>query len=74
MVNPERAEQVRRPLTYDDRLAIEHGLNRGNTVSWIARTIDCASKVVREEIRRNWTDDLASMMLPEELAGGLRCA
>ncbi|NGM16783.1 helix-turn-helix domain-containing protein [Eggerthellaceae bacterium zg-893] len=51
------AEKRRRPLAYDDRAAIERGLNRGDTVSWIARTIGRAPKVVREEIRRNWTDD-----------------
>ncbi len=51
------AEKRRRPLAYDERAAIERGLNRGDTVSWIARTIGRTPKVVREEIRRNWTDD-----------------
>ena len=32
-------EGARRALTYDDRLAIERGLNRNDTVSWIARTM-----------------------------------
>ena len=50
-------KKARRPLTYDDRLAIERGLNRGDTISWIARTIGRAPKVVREEVRRNWTAD-----------------
>ena len=30
---------ARRALTYDDRLAIERGLNRNDTVAWIARTM-----------------------------------
>ena len=47
----------RRPLTYDDRLAIERGLNRGDRIAWIARTIGRAPKVVAEEVKRNWTDD-----------------
>lgn len=50
-------KKARRPLTYDDRLAIERGLNRGDTISWIARTIGRAPKVVREEVGRNWTAD-----------------
>ena len=29
----------RRALTYDDRLEIERGLNRGDRIAWIARTI-----------------------------------
>lgn len=53
----ERRKKARRPLTYDDRLAIERGLSRGDTISWIARTIGRAPKVVREEVRRNWTAD-----------------
>ncbi len=53
----EEIQQTRRPLTFDDRLAIERALNRGDTVSWIARTIGRTPKVVREEIRRNWTSD-----------------
>ena len=40
----------RRPLTYDDRLAIERGLNRGDRIAWIARTIGRAPKVVAEEV------------------------
>ena len=31
--------QERRTLTYDDRLEIERGLNRGDRIAWIARTI-----------------------------------
>ena len=53
----EDREQERKALTFDDRLAIERGLNRGDTISWIARTIGRAPKVVREEVRRNWTSD-----------------
>ena len=47
----------RRPLTYDDGLAIERGLNRGDRIAWIARTIGRAPKVVAEEVKRNWTDE-----------------
>ena len=47
----------RRPLTYDDRIAIEQGLNRGDRIAWIARTIGRTQQVVASEVRRNWTDD-----------------
>lgn len=57
MVNPNKAEQARRPLTYDDRVAIEHGLNRGDRVAWIARSIGRTQHMVSQEIKRNWTDD-----------------
>lgn len=50
-------EKARRPLTYDDRLAIERGLNRGDTISRIAGTIGRAPKVVRGEAGRNLTSD-----------------
>ena len=53
----------RRPLTYDDRLAIERGLNRGDRIAWIARTIGRAPKVVAEEVKRNWTDDPQGCLL-----------
>ncbi len=53
----------RRPLTYDDRLAIERGLNRGDRIAWIARTIGRAPKVVAEEVKRNWTDDPQGMLV-----------
>lgn len=55
--------KTRRQLTYDDRLAIERGLNRGDRVSWIAKTIGRAPKVVAAEIRRNWTDDPRGMLV-----------
>lgn len=51
----------RRALTYDDRLEIERGLNRGDRIAWIARTIGRAPKVVADEVRRNWTDDPQGM-------------
>ena len=54
---------ARRALTYDDRLAIERGLNRGDRVSWIARSIGRARKVVAEEVKRNWTDDPRGMLV-----------
>ena len=44
-------KKARRPLTYDDRLAIERGLNRGDTISWIARTIGRAPKVPSRFLR-----------------------
>lgn len=53
----------RRALTYDDRLEIERGLNRGDRIAWIARTIGRAPKVVAEEVRRNWTDDPQGMLV-----------
>ena len=52
----------RRPLTYDDRLAIERGLSRGDRIAWIARAIGRAPKVVAEEVKRNWTDDPRGML------------
>ena len=55
--------QERRALTYDDRLEIERGLNRGDRIAWIARTIGRAPKVVAEEVRRNWTDDPQGMLV-----------
>ena len=55
--------QERRTLTYDDRLEIERGLNRGDRIAWIARTIGRAPKVVAEEARRNWTDDPQGMLV-----------
>ena len=63
----------RRPLTYDDRLAIERGLNRGDRIAWIARTIGRAPKVVAEEVKRNWTDDPQGMLVvrnPQHLLEG----
>lgn len=53
----------RRALTYDDRLEIERGLNRGDRIAWIARTIGRAPKVVADEVRRNWTDDPQGMLV-----------
>ena len=53
----EKEGRARRPLTYDDRLAIERGLNRGDRIAWIARTIGRTQHTVAEEVRRNWTDD-----------------
>ena len=53
---------VRRALTYDDRLAIERGLNRGDRVSRIARSIGRAPKVVAGEVQRHWTDDPRSIV------------
>ena len=47
---------ARRQLTYQDRVDIEAGLNRGDRLSTIARTIGRAPKVVAAEVRRNWTD------------------
>ena len=58
-----RAAGARRALTFDDRLSIERGLNRGDRVAWIARTIGRAPKVVSGEIRRNWTDDPRGMLV-----------
>ena len=52
---------ARRSLAYDDRLAIERGLNRGDRVSWIARSIGRAPKVVAEEVRRNWTLEMRGL-------------
>ena len=57
-----KAAGGRRALTFDDRLAIERGLNRGDRVAWIARSIGRAPKVVSGEIRRNWTDDPRGML------------
>lgn len=48
---------ARRQLTYQDRVDIEAGLNRGDTLSTIARTVGRAPKVVAAEVRRNWTDE-----------------
>ena len=48
---------ARRQLTYQDRVDIEAGLNRGDALSTIARTIGRAPKVVAAEVRRNWTDE-----------------
>ena len=59
----EDPEGRRRPLTYDDRLAIERGLNRGDRIAWIARAIGRAPKVVACEVRRNWTDDPQGMLV-----------
>lgn len=59
----EKGTAPRRQLTYDDRLAIERGLNRGDRMSWIARSIGRAQKVVSEEVRRNWTDDPRGMLV-----------
>lgn len=57
------SKDVRRPLTYDDRLAIERGLNRGDRITWIARTLGRAPKVVAEEVKRNWADDPQGMLV-----------
>ena len=65
-------KKARRPLTYDDRLAIERGLNRGDTISWIARTIGRAPKVVREEVRRNWTADPSGHLVVQNSSRILR--
>lgn len=46
----------RRPLTYEDRRMIEVGLNRGDRISAIARTIGRTAQTVSDEIRRNGTD------------------
>lgn len=67
---------VRRALTYDDKLAIERGLNRGDRVSWIARSIGRAPKVVAEEVKRNWTDDPRGMLVvrTRNICPGRPCA
>ena len=67
---------VRRALTYDDRLAIERGLNRGDRVSWIARSIGRAPKVVAGEVRRNWTGDPRGMLVvrTRNICPGRPCA
>ena len=57
MTGFEEKERIRRPLTYDDRVAIEHGLNRGDRIAWIARSIGRTQHTVAEEVKRNWTDD-----------------
>lgn len=49
-------EGARRALTYDDRLIIEQGLNRGDTISRIARALGRTPATVAEEVKRNWTD------------------
>ena len=53
---------VRRAFTYNDKLAIERSLNRGDRVSWITRSIGRAPKVVAEEVKSNWTDDPRSIV------------
>lgn len=50
-------EGGRRTLSYADRLAIEVGLNRGDRIATIARTIGRTPSTVAKEVRRNWTDD-----------------
>lgn len=57
MADSEKEGRARRPLTYDDRVAIEHGLNRGDRIAWIARSIGRTQHMVAEEVKRNWTDD-----------------
>ncbi len=57
MADSEKEGRTRRPITYDDRVAIEHGLNRGDRIAWIARSIGRIQLVVAEEVKRNWTDD-----------------
>lgn len=59
---PNQDKQARRQLTYGDRENIEAGVNRGDSISTIARTIGRAPKVVGEEIKRNWTDDPRGML------------
>ena len=52
MADYEKEGRTRRPLTYDDRVAIEHGLNRGDRIAWIARSIGRTQHVVAEEVKR----------------------
>lgn len=61
-VCPKQEKRTRRQLTYDDRVNIEAGLNRNDTLATISRTIGRAQKVVTAEIRRNWTDDPRGML------------
>lgn len=61
--SPESGGRTRRPLEYKDRLAIEVGVNRGDRIATIARTIGRTPAVVAEEIKRNWTDDPRGMLV-----------
>lgn len=55
-------KQTRKPIGYDDRVVIEAGVNRGDRLSTIARTLGRTQKVVAEEIKRNWTSDPKGML------------
>ena len=67
---------VRRALTYNDKLAIERGLNRGDRVSRIARSIGRAPKVVAGVVKRHWTDDPRGMLVvrTRSICPGRPCA
>ena len=45
-------EVASRALTYDDRLIIQRGLNRGDSLGMIAKTLGRTTSTVREELRR----------------------
>ena len=45
----------RRPITYEDREQIEAGLNRGDRLATIARSLGRTQQTVADEVRRNWT-------------------
>lgn len=47
----------RRPITYEDREQIEAGLNRGDRLATIARSLGRTQQTVADEIRRNWTSE-----------------
>ncbi|OFK23025.1 IS30 family transposase [Olsenella sp. HMSC062G07] len=50
-------KKKRRKLTLDDRICIEAGLARGQSISEIARSIGRSPSVVAREIKRNCTSD-----------------
>ena len=47
----------RRPITCEDRERIEAGLNRGDRLATIARSLGRTQQSVADEIRRNWTPE-----------------
>ena len=47
----------RRPITYEDREQIEAGLNRGDRLATIARSLGRTQQTVADKIRRNWTPE-----------------
>lgn len=59
--SPKRRSQ----LTYDDRLLIERGLNRGDPIGTIARTIGRDASTVKREVERNWTESPRGMLAVE---------
>ena len=48
----------RSPITYEDREQIEAGLNRGDRLATIARSLGRTQQTVADEIRRNWTSEI----------------